>query len=310
MGFVENTGIKRKRGRKDDGNTARGSKTKIRRNLPDTTGWSGERSPLWPPGGLPSERIESKGPYNLPIIELPPGDNLCLFSSCLNGLGTRQEQVAFCCGNIADPAAAFKAMSTQIKNNGYSGQHILAYLKHLQLKGYIRSFVWKMSDHFKWPNIVLTKPHPVGTCLVICGTSSTQELMNEVERKLKVVEFKPIKDGPDVKTVCSKTSGYKKNSKKVTGKLWKRDCKAFTCKAMPLTNDVTRKDKYHTKACLKHSHAVSVRFVPWYHSHPATLDGGTPVIFDNRWKDSRQGTADNLATVYNVLRIYTFSITV
>lgn len=270
---------------------------------------------IWPRGGLPfTERTKWKDPYKIPIIRMPLSKNLCLFTACLNLLGTEAERKAFCAGNLGNPSEAFEDMCSQINGNGYEGQHILRYLNLLKMEGIIKSFLWKTHKNFRWPNVVLTKPHPIDTCLVIVGTSTPKDLFLEIQAKLKAIEFKADPKGPDTQTVLTNTSGYKKNRKVVKGRRWAKDSKAYVTKAIVPSLKLANQDVYHTHEYTQHCHALGVRYVPWYGNHKPTMDSvkegnGTPVIFDNRWETSRQATPDNLnEAVYNVAKMYEFKL--
>jgi hypothetical protein len=290
------------------------SDNQIRRIPPYTVG-NDEGPLLWPRGGLQFiERKDWKDPYKIELIRPPLAKNLCFFVSCLNVLGTEEERKAFCCGDLDDPSKTFEALFPQVDgDDGYSGSDILQYLKYLKAEGHVKAFEWSVYTNFRWPNIVLTKPFPIDTTLVFDCTSSCKDLVTETQTKLTAVEFKNDPKGPDTQAVFSKSNGYKRNRKMVKGRRRAKDSKVYITESIQPSLKVANQDKYHKKDLLHHRHAIGIRFVPWYGSHAPTMDSvkdgnGTPVIFDNRWEDSRQVLPGDLASVYNVRKMYQFKL--
>lgn len=273
------------------------------------------RPQLWPRGGLAFvERSNSADPYKIELIRPPLAKNLCFFVSCLNVLGTVEERTAFCCGDLDNPSKAFESLCTQIDgDDGYTGEDILHYLKYLKLEGHIKAFEWRVDTNFRWPNIVLTKPHPIDTALIFDCTSSCSDLVAETQKKFKSVEFEVDPKGPDSSFVYTKSGGYKKKRKVVKGRRRSTDSKAYITGSIQPSLKVANQDKYHKKELLQHRHAIGIRFAPWYLTHAPAMDSvkagyGTPVIFDNRWETSRRALPEHLASVYNVRKMYSFKL--
>lgn len=270
---------------------------------------------LWPMDGLPFiERKNCEDPYRIKLIRPPLKKNLCFFTACLNVLGSDEERLAFCCGDLENPSKVFESLYSQINEDGYTGQDILQYLKFLKAEGHIKGFEWRKFTNFRWPNIVLTEPFPVNTTLIFDCTSASKELFAEIQPKLKAIEFLKSPNGKDTQTVYSKTGGYKRNKKVERGTRWAKDSKAYVTKTMIPSLKTSNQDKYHTKNFLQHRHAFGIRWVPWYGAHAPTMDSvkdgnGTPVIFDNRWENSHQALPDDLyQAAYNVMKMYAFRL--
>lgn len=256
-------------------------------------------------------------PYQTSMITTNKNENCCLFLACLNVLDNLEQKLAFTSNDLEHPTHAFKSMFPERDGGGYNGADILQHLKHLQDQGYIRDFEWKVITSFEWPYCILTKPHEVGTKYIVVGVSPCSDLADEIQDKVKKDKFTQFENGPDQSRVITKKRSESGNRtyKVVSGKRRHPMSKQAVCKSAKSMNSSARKDKFHTKNYLKHSHAIGIRYEPWlydncYKSLDCHKEGfGVPVLFDNKFESSHAATPDYLGrSVYSVLKLYSFKL--
>lgn len=114
--------------------------------------------------------------------------NHCLYSAMNNCLLTTKERTAFGSGLQEHAERAFeefvKSRYDHDKDNGYSGSHMLEYLKHLQRAGHIKSFVWKVLPGMSLQDLVRAKGVEPGTAVVLFGRATRSDVCKKVQKAI------------------------------------------------------------------------------------------------------------------------------
>lgn len=110
--------------------------------------------------------------------------NHCLFTAMMNTLLTQKERTAFGNGIAVHAEKAFEefvqSRYDHDSDSGYCGSHILEYLKCLQRRGRIKSFVWKSLPNMTLQDLVRGKGIRGGTSVVMFGRATRTDVKDKV----------------------------------------------------------------------------------------------------------------------------------